>query len=97
MEIKSNSTESFLKLKEILNLKSLFFDTFKNNFLQGLNQFEYLESSSSDDLGIKIFLMIFLFLKNPNKNKSKIENEKSKIIKDLIFQAREIKSKNILI
>ncbi len=84
-----------MRLKEILNLKSLFFEAFKNNYFEGIRLFDYINFKLN--LSDNIFFIILLFLANPyNNNKVKIQEEKIKIIKDLIYkaEAKEIKGNN---
>lgn len=78
-------------MKNILELKILFSEIFKKNYLEGLKFFDFLEDLNI--LSPKIFLMILLFLSNPNRNKQKIISEKIKIVKYFLNQAKEKKGK----
>ena len=79
------NSELFNQINQILKLKNLFAENFKNVFINGMNSM--LNVFPKNNCSENIFLAMILFLSNPNRNV--VKTEKLNLIKYLINTTKE--------
>lgn len=77
--------EIFNEINEILNLKNLFAESFKNIFIYGLSILSSILPSGS--CSQNILMIMILFLSNPNRDA--IKDEKINVIRFLLNTAKD--------